>query len=663
MSGLEKNQKAFVDWLKARTKFQRNEVLEAYKLKDNKDLKTVTDAANEAWRSLEKFLKAFQCQRYLCIYYNSLVGKALNMNLLGPLKILLPPLPSSNNSEEKEYDNDIRDTVNKSSRIVMDAVAAYNVTEEKSYVKGLQNTWNAWLKLEVRLHEEFKPDFKEIQNISETSLFKELSRKDEQAGWFQATDSLFDSEEFRLSDFHEKNDLMSTFYGKHLIPPELTGTHYGAVLIAYVNKEYEQEEDDMAVMLLDGIAGMYWVHLADQIDEDLKKYHEQTSALRLSDAEYSAVKEDVIELTQRLDEANAISARIRSQIDPTWQNLGAVAEVFRLYLDENAKKIKYHKEEGTLEGAETGETNEDSWIALEEETAHDGHPIRKEEKCESGSSAHLIKTVFKKNSICKQDRYKDLKEYIWTQFSSERDKDAKDRQKIFKALLGRRTGEIQVIQLMWGLIVALKEREGSPPFIYHGESVSTLIQKMKSCPTFMLDKKCPLVKDTHNMSFLDVIHELIVFILKGGEQQKKVDLHSVLVYLDLKDNEQAESGNGGSILVIFFCEAVFGDRPEQLFISRPRDEREKHDTGRVVNRLCEATTFQIKYEPSPLIRNHNDEEVKNWIGEESDPRDYQFTKDYFENKPSGCFLKAMSPGCVISTGEATTVIALKLDIE
>ena len=655
MTGLNEHRETFVHFLMARNEFYRKQILEAYS--SDKGNQEVYSAHNHFQEKLKCFQEKFLFDRYYCIYYNSLVGKALNLNLLGPLKIPLPLFPHNNLSlGDYDYDYDVTKRNEKNRDILPIIESSNNVVNKlrqdkvSEDIEDFGKNWEKWRDFEIFLHQKFKPDFNDSPEIGETDLFtkiNKLSNKDK--GWFKGDDKKFDLD---LITVDCENGLYTSFYGKYLIAPHLTNNHYGAFIIVYVKEHYCKKENEKVVMLLDGIAGMYWIHLADQIDDDLKKYHEQTSALRLSDAEYRAVKDDVIELTQRLDEANAISARIRSQIDPTWQNLGAVAEVFRLYLDENAKKIEYNEKDGNLRQVKADRPDENDWIVLDKETDHAGHPIDISEINETKTPAHLIKTVFKKDSICSQEKYKDLKEYILgcSAFS------AKERQKAFKSLLGRRTGEIQVVQLMWGLLIALKEIKIAP-HIYYDNSISPLLEKMKSCPTLMLDKKCPLAKNTHNMSFLNVIHELIVFILKKDEQQKKVvDLQSVLVHLDLKPKK-------GSILVIFFCEAVFGDRPEQLFIIRPRDEREKHDTGRVVNRLCEATTFQIKYEPSPLIRNHNDEEVKNWIGKESNPMNDPFTRDYFDKKSSGCFLKAMSPGCVISTGEATTVIALKLDIE
>ena len=559
-----------------------------------------------------------------------------------------------------EKDDDIRDIEKESSRIVKDAA---ELEGGERYVNGLQANWESWRRLEVFLHQQFKPDFTKNQNISETSLFKTLSGKDKPDGWFQRTDRIFFSEGFSLYEFHKKRSLSSIFYGKHLIPPELTGAHYGAVLIAYVEEKYKRKEDDMAVMLLDGIAGMYWVHLADQIDEDLKKYHEQTSALRLSDAEYRTVKDDVFELTRRLDEANTISARIRSQIDPTWQNLGAVASVFSLYLDENAKKIKYHKEEGTLEEAEADETNEDSWIVLEEETAHDGHPIDKNKQHEQGSPANLICTLFEKNAILKD--YNDLKEYIWSVFA-EGDNDSKERQRAFKFLLGNRAGEIQVVQLILGLATALDYRNDVGQYINtNGTGKKALVEGMKSEPILLLGKKCPLANDTRTMSFLNAIHELIVIILKEKEgERKKVHLRSVLVDLGLVKSDDSPRAIGYA-LVIFFCRGIF-KIPEQLFIARPRDERKKHDTGRVVDMLCEATTFESQYQPTPIIRTDNDEndESKFWrdLGEIEDCN--AMAEKFFQCNLLGSFIKnEMSPGCCISTGKDSTVIALKLEIK
>ena len=680
MTDLNEHRETFVHFLMARNKFYRKEILEAYG-SDEVNQK-VHDGYNHFQKGLKCFQKKFEFDRYYCIYYNSLVGKALNINLLGPLKIPLPSFPSYDDLSLGDY-NYIKSIRDEQNRDILPIIESADNEVNKLKGDTIKRNWEKWRNLEVFLHKKFKPDFKKLPEIEKTDLFKiidELSKSDglsksnEGKGWFKGKDGeAFNKQpDFDLQKVHEANNLYTSFYGKYLIAPHLTNNHYGAFIIVYVKNHYEEEEneDEKVVMLLDGIAGMYWIHLADQIDDDLKKYHEQTGALRLSDTEYRAVKGHVIELTQRLDEANAISARIRSQIDPTWQNLGAVASVFSLYLDENAKKIEYNKNDGHLRQVKADRTGEADWIELKEETAHDGHPIyeceKEDEKNNEGTPAHLIETVFQKNKLLHPTKkYETLKKYIWSTFNEKKDDDAKKRQKVFKVLLGRRTGEMQLVQLMWGLDIAAEENDISRYiYISHNSGDANLLsEKMISEPNLMLGKKCPLANDTNSMSFLNAIHELIVFILKDSDsERKKVTLKSIFtLYQESKDNEQ------DNVVVIFFCRYAFGEPPELLFINRPRDERKDHDTGRVVDMLCEATTISgSRYEPTPLIKNHNDEEVEIWTGKDGFTGRKGHVETFLEN-PLGQFIKnEMPPGCVISTGtgtnEKTTVIALKLGI-
>ena len=287
-------------------------------------------------------------------------------------------------------------------------------------------------------------------------------------------------------------------------------------------------------------------------------------------------------------------------------------------------------------------------------------PLNKTEKNKKGKPAHLIDTVFKKKCYF-AGVIRTCKNIFGDNFA----KDAKERQRAFKFLLGNRVGEIQVVQLVLGLATALEDRGDVGGYLINtnGTGSKVLLEGMTAAPIPMLGKKCSLANDTRTMSFLNAIHELIVIILKENER-KTVHLRSVLVNLDLHQKSDDNSRAVGHVLVIFFCSGIF-KTPEQLFIAMSRDERKNHDTSRIVDMLCEATTFKSQYQPIPVIRTDDESGESEFWRDPGNKEDCnKMAKKFLQCNLLGRFIKnEMSPGFCISTGKNSTVVALKLEVK
>ena len=180
------------------------------------------------------------------------------------------------------------------------------------------------------LHEEFKKDLDLLCStdgalVLQAQIFKAFNNVEIQPnGIRKGSDADFDSGNFSLTHFHQRNDLATKFYGCYLIAPDSDGEYSrrAALLLIYVD---EYLPDDTATEELLALCSMMaWPALEREIKRDAHVLllesveHEQTkSKLEMAEAEsrqFRAVQTDLDQLIGTIAQARSAALRVESHL-------------------------------------------------------------------------------------------------------------------------------------------------------------------------------------------------------------------------------------------------------------------------------------------------------------------------------------------------------------